>query len=95
MPSFARSAWSRASRSRRASTWVLCSALAGCMSVPDDIQASMSPPDGRRPNNYGKTVAVASWRGDDGRNAQPDSQPFDVVPDRPTIAPVVSAGGGQ
>lgn len=71
---------------------------AGCITVPDDVKASMAQPDGARPNNFGKAVAVATWRGDDERTASPEVQPFDVVPDRPTLpragaAPVTSGGG--
>lgn len=72
-------------------------ALAGCITVPDDIKASMAQPDGKRPNNFGKAVPVAAWSGDDGRMADPEVQAIDVVPDRPTIArgsaaPVASGG---
>ncbi|MGE0712502.1 MAG: hypothetical protein AB7N76_01485 [Planctomycetota bacterium] len=26
----------------------------GCISIPDDVRRSFDPPDGKRPNNYGR-----------------------------------------
>jgi starvation-inducible outer membrane lipoprotein len=49
-------------------------ALSACVSVPPDIQADMTPPDGTRPNNFGRFV--------DGPEGQV------VRPDRATIAAV-------
>ena len=46
--------------------------LIGCQSVPPDMQTDMLPPDGVRPNNFGRLVA-GSEKG--------------VEPDRPTIGP--------
>lgn len=31
---------------------VLCLATAGCMHLPPEVEAELSPPDGKRPNNY-------------------------------------------
>ena len=53
--------------------------LAGCISVPDYVKADMEPPDGTRPNNYGRYAT----EGDELRRP--------VEPDRPTIAPMERA----
>ncbi|MBL4850317.1 MAG: hypothetical protein JKY65_32775 [Planctomycetes bacterium] len=67
-------------------------ALAGCITVPDEIKADMQQPDGTRPNNFGRAVEVSSWEGrDDERGATPGARPFKVVPDHPTIARASSA----
>ena len=34
----------------------LCLAAAGCISVPDEVERDFEPPDGKRPNNFGKKV---------------------------------------
>lgn len=52
-----------------------CLLLSGCLSIPDDIRADLTPPDRKRPNNYGMFV-----EGTPGK--------WQVQPDTPTIAPV-------
>ncbi len=48
-------------------SWALC----GCISVPAEVRADFAPPDGQRPNNFGRLV---------------DTPAGPVVqPDRPTI----------
>ena len=48
--------------------------LAGCINVPDHVKEDMQPPDGKRPNNFGKLIEV-------------EGQRPRVEPDRPTIPP--------
>lgn len=50
---------------------------AGCITVPPDLRADMEPPDGSRPNNFGRLVG----EGDDA----------EIQPDRPTIAAATTA----
>ena len=50
----------RRTRPRRGVTtraaWLLGVLLAGCISIPDEVEADFEPPDGRRPNNFGRVV---------------------------------------
>ena len=48
----------------------------GCISVPDAILADFADPDGKRPNNFGKTVVLPEGKV--------------VRPDVPTIGPPAS-----
>ena len=52
----------------------------GCLSIPDDVKADLTPPDGKRPNNYGLFVE----KGDGTWHVQPYN---------PTIAPIDTATG--
>lgn len=40
----------------RALSLVLALAASGCISVPDEVEADFSQPDGKRPNNFGRIV---------------------------------------
>jgi len=48
-------------------------ALSGCIVVPDDLRADFDPPDGKRPNNFGRFEESAAGHV--------------VAPDVPTIPP--------
>ena len=62
-------------RLRRACVALLM-AMTGCHAVPPDLAPHMVPPDGERPNNFGRLV---------------EGTEKSVVPDRPTIAAVRTA----
>jgi hypothetical protein len=49
----------------------------GCISVPDAILADFVDPDGKRPNNFGKTVVLP-----EGKIVRPDV-PTIAAPKRP------------
>lgn len=67
--------------SRRAAIALIAAlGLPGCVSVPPDLEADMQPPDGARPNNYGRLV--------DG-----PAGPI-VRPDRPTVVAATRPVGG-
>ena len=43
---------------RRLALTLLLLLFVGCISVPDAIRADYEDPDGKRPNNFGKTVVL-------------------------------------
>ena len=49
----------------------------GCISVPDAILADFEDPDGKRPNNFGRTVVLP-----EGKAVHPDV-PTIAAPERP------------
>ena len=62
---------------RRLALTLFLGLFVGCISVPDAIRADFGDPDGKRPNNFGRTVVLA-----EGKIVRPDVPTIGAPPTR-------------